>query len=176
MRANSLAKNEANSCFFFAFSDGIPCTVMKNWSKHFRLCRIRDCDIRNMPTSRPSYRITPDWSIERHLSEAHRSWHDSYLLIPSSPISSSYAYGIYPESRTRARYRNTQSICMLAHTYVRGACNTWGYNTRDESALSENARGLHTGLALYLRIYVSFTMAPTLVRSMGYLEMGPRIM
>lgn len=161
---------------FFSHLATISRTVVKNWSKHFRLCRTRDCDIRNMPTSRPSYRITPDWSTERHLSEAHRSWHDSYLLIPSSPISSSYAYGIYPESRTRARYRNTQSICMPAHTYVRRACNTWGYNTRDESALSENARGLHTGLALYLRIYVSFTVAPTLVCSMGYLEMGPRIM
>lgn len=70
-------------------------------------------------------------------SKAHTaisSWHDSY------PWSLD---GVTPMEFIRnpgGPYRNTQSICMPVHTYVRRACNTW-YNTRDESALSENARG-----------------------------------
>jgi len=82
--------------------------------------------------------------------------------IPISPRSSpypSYTYGI-SSGISVGPYRNTQSICMPAHTYVRGACNTW-YNTRDESALYQKIpppggcthRVASTPVSLHVKLY-----------------------
>lgn len=109
-----------------------------------------------MPTSRASYRIIADCPrLIRRRSTSHRYRRLARFLISLASLLplSSYAYGIYPESRSGPRYRNTP-VNLYAHTYVRGACNTWGYNTRDESALSENARGLHTAVLLRVHVYM----------------------
>lgn len=176
MRAGS-RETKLIHAFFPMFRDDIPCTTgwwkteasVFGYAGHvtvtFVICQHRGLLIGLHPID-PPRGTSP--RLARFLSP------DPFLLFTSRVTPMEFI-----RNPGRARYRNTQSICMLAHTYVRGACNTWGYNTRDESALSENARGLHTGLAPYLCIYVSHPhihMPPILDRSMGYLEMGPGIM
>lgn len=116
-----------------------------------------------------------DWSTLRNgrTRESESERHDPYLLDRPFP---SYAYGI-SSGIPAGPYRNTQSICMLAHTYVRGACNTW-YNTRDESALSENTPGSCTRAASVVCLHVRIRATVihdgiyTHVRFTGYLEMS----
>lgn len=162
------------------FRDDIPCTyrVVKNWGQRFRLCRTRDREIRNMPTSRPSYRITPDWSAERHLSEAHGGWHDSYLLIPSSspPLESrlwnSSGIPAGPGIVTRSQF-----VCSHIRTYV-GHVIHGGIIHATNPRYQKMPEG-YTRVLLRIYVYMCrphIHMPPILDRSMGYLEMGPGIM